>query len=237
MSTEKQIEANRRNAQKSTGPRTEEGRAAVRLNGIKHGLTAETLVLPGESQSEFHELLDSLEAEHRPTTPTEELLVRQMAMASWRLRRLYHIEAAFFAFELDGQSSMRDKYYPHLDGSGKLAYTLRQTDPARTLGNLSRYEARLERSFRLALQDLHRLRKQARTAPPLEEAPAEAPAPQIGFALPKLDYKEPAARQIGFAWPAAGRDRAEAACPTPRHPLAGRGPVPDLRTRRRFVVI
>ncbi len=202
MATERQIEANRRNAQKSTGPNTPEGRAAVRLNGIKHGLTAETLVLPGESQSEFTELFDSLEAEHRPTTPTEELLVRQMAMASWRLRRLYHIEAAFFAFELDGQSSMREKYHPHLNGSGKLAYTLRQTDPARTLGNLSRYEARLERSFRTALLDLQRLRKQP---PASAEAPAaEPPTPKIGFALPNtetratdiLDCVPPAARTL-----------------------------------------
>ena len=45
MATEKQFEANRLNAQKSTGPRTPEGRAAVRLNGVKHGLTAETIVL------------------------------------------------------------------------------------------------------------------------------------------------------------------------------------------------
>jgi len=44
MATEKQFEANRQNAQKSTGPKTPEGRAAVRLNGVKHGLTAETIV-------------------------------------------------------------------------------------------------------------------------------------------------------------------------------------------------
>ncbi len=197
MATERQIEANRRNAQKSTGPNTPEGRAAVRLNGIKHGLTAETLVLPGESQSEFHELLDSLESEHRPTTPTEELLVRQMAMASWRLRRLYHIEAAFFAYELDTQKELRDKYHPGLDDSGKLAYAVRDASPARTLANLSRYEARLERSFRTALLDLQRLRKQARPAPEVE-VPVEAPTPQIGFALPKIEQVPPAARRIGF---------------------------------------
>ena len=49
MATEKQIAANRLNAQKSTGPKTPEGRAAVRLNGVKHGLTAETLVLPAKA--------------------------------------------------------------------------------------------------------------------------------------------------------------------------------------------
>src|SRR5579863_6085716 len=74
MATEKQTAANRLNAQKSTGPRTPEGRAAVRLNGVTHGLTAETLVLKGESEDDFNALFESLEAEHQPETPTEETL-------------------------------------------------------------------------------------------------------------------------------------------------------------------
>src|SRR5712691_3151286 len=82
MATEKQFEANRQNAQKSTGPRTPEGRAAVRLNGVTHGLTAETIVLKGESEADFTNLLGSLEAEHDPVTPTEEALVVQLAMAT-----------------------------------------------------------------------------------------------------------------------------------------------------------
>ena len=94
MATKAQIAANRKNAKKSTGPKTPEGRAAVRLNGLKHGLTSEILVLPGESVADFEALLDSLEAEHQPATPTEVILVRQMAMASWRLNRLLHMEAA-----------------------------------------------------------------------------------------------------------------------------------------------
>src|ERR1700688_2254394 len=96
MATEKQFEANRLNAQKSTGPRTPEGRAAVRLNGVTHGLTAETLVLKGESESDFKAIFESLEAEHQPTTPTEETLVTQLAMATWRLRRVYNTEAGFY---------------------------------------------------------------------------------------------------------------------------------------------
>ncbi len=169
---------------------------ANRLHGVKHGLSVETLVLPGESQSEFTELLDSFEAEYRPITPTEVMLVRQMVMASWRLCRLYHIEAAFFAYELDDQKEFRDKYHEGLDDHGKLAYMVRRTDPARTLSNLSRYEARLERSFRTALQDLRRLRKQAQTAPLAE-------APQIGFALPKIEQVPPAARRNATEPPCA----------------------------------
>src|SRR6266851_1702551 len=82
MSTDRQIEANRLNAQHSTGPSTPEGRAAVRLNGLKYGLYAETLILPGEDPAEFDAMLDRLDAEYQPATPTEELFVSQIAMAS-----------------------------------------------------------------------------------------------------------------------------------------------------------
>src|SRR6266581_350194 len=84
VATDKQTAANRLNAQKSTGPKTPEGRAAVRLNGVKHGLTAETIVLKGESQADFTNMLESFEAEHDPTTPTEEAFVVQLALANWR---------------------------------------------------------------------------------------------------------------------------------------------------------
>src|ERR1700682_348323 len=100
MATEKQFEANRQNAQKSTGPKTPEGRAAVRLNGVKHGLTAETIILKGETEADFTDLFDSLEAEHHPATPTEEALVVQLAMATWRLRRLYHVEGGFYSYKV-----------------------------------------------------------------------------------------------------------------------------------------
>src|SRR5260370_34494101 len=96
MSTDRQIEANRLNAQKSTGPTTPEGRAAVRLNGLKHGLCAETIVVPGEDPAEFEAMLDAYRAEYQPATPSAEFLVRQLAMADWLLMRLHRIEAAFY---------------------------------------------------------------------------------------------------------------------------------------------
>src|ERR1700704_1891841 len=115
MATEKQTAANRLNAQKSTGPKTPEGRAAVRLNGVKHGITAETLVLKGESEADFTALLDSYEAEHDPATPTEEALVQQLAMATWRLRRLYHAEAALLKSNMKSVADINAER--HLDDS------------------------------------------------------------------------------------------------------------------------
>jgi len=56
MATPTQIEANRLNAQKSTGPRSAEGKAAVRFNALKYGVDAESLILPGEDQAQLEEL-------------------------------------------------------------------------------------------------------------------------------------------------------------------------------------
>jgi len=126
MATEQQIAANRNNAKKSTGPRTPEGRAAVRLNGVKHGLTAATLVLPGETESDFESLLADFESEHQPATPTEEALVRQMAMAQWRLRRLYHVEAAFFGLRLIDLAAAIEDHYNSVEPVDKLAYVVKE---------------------------------------------------------------------------------------------------------------
>src|SRR5216684_2187795 len=156
VATEKQFEANRLNAQKSTGPRTPEGRAAVRLNGVKHGLTAETIVLKGESEADFTALFDSLEAEHDPASPTEEALVVQLAMATWRLRRLYHVEGGFYTFKMkDTVDNRKELKLNDAERMGYMAYLSTET---RSMFN--RQEARMERSFYRALHELQRLRKE-----------------------------------------------------------------------------
>ena len=156
MATDKQVEANRLNAQKSTGPKTPEGRAAVRLNGVKHGLTAETIVLKGESESDFKDLLDSLEAEHDPASPTEEALVVQLAMATWRLRRLYHQEAGFYTCQLQSLVGMQKDL--NLDDAGRMGHAAAWSES--TLNMFNRQEGRLERTFYRALHELQRLRKE-----------------------------------------------------------------------------
>ena len=156
MATQSQIDANRRNALKSTGPKTPEGRAAVRLNSLTHGLTAKTLVLPGESEEDFNALSDSLAAEHDPATPTEQALVTQLAVATWRLRRLYHQEAAFYTKKLQFLTEFGGG--KDLDDSGRLGLI---ADSGRNvLSMFNRQEARLERTFYKALHELERLRTQ-----------------------------------------------------------------------------
>ena len=189
MATEQQIAANRNNAKKSTGPRTPEGRAAVRLNGVKHGLTAATLVLPGETESDFESLLADFESEHQPATPTEEALVRQMAMAQWRLRRLYHVEAAFYTVRLLDLEYKIDDTYTGLDPADKLAVVVKEDSGRSSVReNLSRIEARLERSFFKALRELQRLR----AAPPQKsENQTQSQEPATHEREPKLFLVSP----------------------------------------------
>ena len=185
MSTERQIEANRRNAQLSTGPRTPEGRAAVRLNGVKHGLTAQTLILPGESVEDFEAHLTALEQQYRPSNPTEEMLVRYMAMAYWRLRRLYHTEASYYKLQLI-DLPLRVKDYEELGEQGKPAVVLAYGIGG-TLTGFSQLEGRLERSFYRALRELQRLKAEAAAAPEKlgNQTQSAAPEPAALFALPK----------------------------------------------------
>ena len=154
MPSQRQIDANRRNAQFSTGPRTPEGRAAVGLNALRHGLTAQTTVLPNENPDEFQELLDAFLAEYQPAGPTETLLVEQMAIASWRLRRMRALETGLFALRMS--QLPRDENAAALDPRSRaFAY---DTSGSRAIETLSRYETRIERSFYRALHELERLR-------------------------------------------------------------------------------
>ena len=107
MTSEKKTEANRRNALKSTGPKTPEGKAAVRLNALRHGLLSRETLLPGEDEEALRELGERLRAEMQPVGELENLLVDRIVSAYWRLRRLCRVEAGIFAWELYGELARR----------------------------------------------------------------------------------------------------------------------------------
>src|SRR4028118_515001 len=100
MASDKQIQANRRNAQRSTGPKTPEGKDAVRLNATKHGLRSQEVLLPGDDGEALKELDENLRAELQPVGELENLLVDGIVAAHWRLRRLRRVEAGIFAWQL-----------------------------------------------------------------------------------------------------------------------------------------
>src|SRR4028119_705181 len=99
MTSEGKAEANRRNALKSTGPKTPEGKSAVRLNAVRHGLLSKEVLLPGEDEEALRELGEHVRAELRPVGALENLLIDRFVAAVWRLRRLGRVEAGIFAWE------------------------------------------------------------------------------------------------------------------------------------------
>src|SRR6202158_5866086 len=143
MISERQLDANRRNAAKSHGPITPEGRAAVRLNALKHGFTAAEIILPTvEEKIDFEQFRFAFEEEYKAVGPTEEVLVEDIVIARWRLNRIRKMEPGFFAMELDRLKEPRGKYFSHLDGQAHLAQAIDHDafhDDA--LGKMSRYEA------------------------------------------------------------------------------------------------
>src|SRR3954463_15499108 len=94
MATKKQIEANRRNAQKSTGPKTEEGKAKSRLNALQHGLGAIHVPLPHEDPNELPRILAGLVETYQPANAQEQMLVHNIASAYLRIQRASRFEAA-----------------------------------------------------------------------------------------------------------------------------------------------
>jgi hypothetical protein len=96
VTSERQITANQRNARRSTGPKTPEGKAVVRLNALRHGLLAREVVLPGEDADAFEALWNQVRADLLPVGPIEQLLVDRIVNAMWRLRRLARTETALF---------------------------------------------------------------------------------------------------------------------------------------------
>lgn len=98
MTSRKKAEANRRNAQRSTGPRSLDGKARVASNGIRHGLFCQTAVVPvvdgREGTAAFAALLDRLHRELGPVGVVEESLVELIGLGLWRVRRLFRVERA-----------------------------------------------------------------------------------------------------------------------------------------------
>jgi hypothetical protein len=159
MATQSQIDANRRNAQKSNGPITPEGRAAVRHNALKHGLTAAEIILPTtEDKLEFEQFQAAFVEECQPVGPIEQVLVEDIVANRWRMNRVRKMEPGFFALRLQVLERWIMKDHSALDAQAHLALVFREdAQDADTLGKMSRYEARFERSFHKALKELQRL--------------------------------------------------------------------------------
>jgi hypothetical protein len=193
MSSRSQIEANRRNAQKSTGPTSVTGKARSSMNALKTGIHAKSLVLPSEDPAELEELIEDCYGSFHPTTPEARCFLDDFIFCEWNLRRLRAAETQSWRHQDETSFSGPQKY--------PLGYS------ATMHGNtFSRLQYRMDATRRArdrALQSLKQLQAEAEAAPapgPLPEPVEPAgplsltPSPRttlplIGFVLPTPSSK------------------------------------------------
>lgn len=145
MTTEKQVEANRENALKSTGPMTIEDKARSSKNAMKHGLLSKDLVVHGERLSEYQMFRQNLIDTFQPQGPIELLLVEKMTCCAWRQRRAIQAESSFFHKGLSSEYSRKslESFFQGRNGE--------------YLQNVTRYEAAIEKNFYRAMHQLKEL--------------------------------------------------------------------------------
>ncbi len=196
MSSNIQIQANRRNSQKSTGPRSVAGKAASSLNHTTSGLYAVSQIVIGERQSDFENLAAAFSARFQPDAPEQHTLVDIMIHAEWILRRLRRAETGLWDTYIEDNDSVNDT-----TDLGR-AFNCRNS----TFARLQRRLDSLQRNFERANQELKRLQ-----AGRPEILPASEPAPEP-VALPKPVTQESV---VGFAPPLAPSVAQAAEPPSP----------------------
>ena len=165
MSSLKQIEANRLNSQKSTGPRSVEGKAAVCFNALKSGIDAKSQVIPGEDPAALELLTAEYHGRYQPATPQARALVDALVTAEWLQRRFRTLEAQLWQYNIEG-------LYSPVKGL-EMAQVC---DPGCDVFNrLQRRIDAAERSFHRALLALQKIESRA----PQPDEPTE-PAPDPG---------------------------------------------------------
>ncbi|MCH7557536.1 MAG: hypothetical protein IIB56_08785 [Planctomycetes bacterium] len=174
MATEAQIRANQRNAKKSTGPRTSEGKAAVSQNAVQHGLSARQTIISSESQAEFDLYRERMLSELAPASPMESMLAERIVTLSWRLKRAGRIQnqtidalnadntfdplaklKQSLLFKNHDQSQARPSTSAAHLALGRMA--IKDFANARVLDRLLMYERRLEHSLYKTLLEFQRL--------------------------------------------------------------------------------
>ena len=160
MATRAQIEANRRNSLKSTGPITPEGKAAVSRNGVRHGLFCRHLLVEAEDTAEFDAFRDGIYARLQPADELERLYAERIVSAAWRMRLAIKAEASLFDFYARVSSS----HWPAEDA-------MRQPSPAEGLARMQKYAAALERGLDKAMAELARLQDRRRASDAANQTP------------------------------------------------------------------
>jgi len=162
MTSPAQVEANRANAQNSTGPATATGKAASRFNATRHGLTSQVACMTWEDREAFNRFCASLVADHHAEGPSEIQLAQSIAEDQWRLNRARAIEHNIFALGFAASTQAVDSDNPQIDAALAQAQTFR--DEARTFSLITLYEQRIHRNLQRNLDRLRQLQSERRLA-------------------------------------------------------------------------
>ena len=199
MRTKNQIRANRANAKKSTGPRTQEGKARSSQNALKHGLLANDAVLPGEDPADFDRHLRSFEDTYLPRNRVEKEIVRQIADVAWRMQRLSRIETAVIAVGIDNTRRVNLETGPIPDDRAGQTQQLGRAMLTRTqvLNNLARYDGQLARRFFRGVELMINIRREDRQLREAYEAKNAGATTPLHY-LPDEDPSSAHPSAIGF---------------------------------------
>jgi hypothetical protein len=170
MATEKQINANRLNAQKSTGPKTAEGKVAVAQNAVKHGLFAHDNVIQCENQADFDRFREELIAGLAPVGGVETMMAERIVSLSWRLKRVERmnyevIDVMIAKIETNSSESRWRQEAGLLDpenGKSELGLgwaIIKDFSGSNVLERLLMYEKRIESSLYKAMNELQKLKR------------------------------------------------------------------------------
>lgn len=153
MASRKQNEANRRNSRRSTGPKTDAGKAVVSQNAVRHGLLSSAVYVDEGEAPDLASLREDFLAHFQPAGPLEGLLVDRITANAWRLRKALEVESWY-------QDHHAGRYLegPATDTWGSVDYHIESLEAIFEQGSkLTRYESFLERSLHKSLHELQRL--------------------------------------------------------------------------------
>jgi hypothetical protein len=143
--------ANRANSRKSTGPVTEAGKARMRNNPLRHGLTSRHVVIEGEDPEDYEALRQDLMSDWKPADAREQTLVTQIAEGAWRLMRARLVETQNFEDHMT-------KAEPGDDHDSRIAECFHAN--GKQFDNLRRYGTTIERAYYRSLDELGDLQKE-----------------------------------------------------------------------------
>jgi hypothetical protein len=217
-----QLAANRANAQLSTGPRTEAGRARSSQNAIKSALTGRTLLLPTDDRDEYARFLADFQQQLKPEGQLECELVQIIVDCHWRLRRIQELEFALYAHGHEQFEAL----FQDCPDSERASRILLQTHLTyeKQFRNSHIQEARIDRKRAKALAELQNLQKQRQAADEDADSDFDDLPDSEAFALLDAGYMPP---YLASALANQNRDRdapARSPLPTTQARLSGTGP-------------